>query len=220
MIIDHDHPLYRSKWKHQAQANMYNGAFYYSKEIVQNIIPNVQTDRNWVTVRVDDLCADHSIVFIHNNLHPERYEFLKNYNDLLLVCGVPSTCDKVKHLGTPIYLPLSIDMEYVQQFKVPYDMKHGTCYVGRPVKRRYTNVVLPSSVDILEGIKRQNLLPLMASYEYVYAVGRTAIEAKALGCKLKVYDPRFPDTELWQPLDNRDAAVLLQKELNKIDGCL
>jgi len=218
MIIDHDHPVYRAMWNIMPKENRYNGAFYYSKEIVKYIIPNVETKRNWLTIRVDDLCMDNSIVFIHNNLHPERYEYLRGYKDLILVCGVQETCDKVKHLGTPIYLPLSIDVEYVKQFKLPKEERHGACYVGRPYKRTYSGVDIPEGVDIIEGIKRQEMLPLMAKYETVYAVGRTAIEAKALGCKLKAYDPRFPKVSRWKVLDNRDAAKMLQKELDAIDG--
>lgn len=217
-IIDHNHPLYRRNWNAQAKPNRYNGAFYYSKEIVKNIIPNVQTDRPWVAVRVEGECFDRAIVFIHNNLHPERYDYLKNYKDLVLVCGVPETMEKVAHLGTPIYVPLSIDLEYVKQFAVPKEQRHGSVYVGRPIKRKYTNATIPDGIDIIEGVKRQDMLPMMAKYETVYAVGRTAIEAKALGCKLKAYDPRFPKVSVWKPLDNKEAAKILQKELDKIDG--
>ena len=58
----------------------------------------------------------------------------------------------------------------------------------------------------------------MAEYETVYAVGRTAIEAKILGCKLKAYDPRFPKVSRWKILDNKKAAKMLQEMLDEIDG--
>lgn len=219
LIINHDHPLYRKKWAMQSPANRKNGAFYYSKEICKNIIPNVNTDRHWLTVKVEDLCVDRAIVFIHNNLNSaDRYDYLKRYKDLVLVCGVPETMEKVAHLGTPIYLPLSIDVEYVKQFKLPKEERKGSVYVGRPIKRKYTGVTIPDGVDIIEGVKRQDMLPMMARYEYVYAVGRTAIEAKALGCKLKAYDPRFPKVSFWKVIDNLDAAKMLQTELDRIDG--
>ena len=65
MIIDHTHPIYREKRKSLENGNQYNGAYYYSVEIVKNIIPNVITDRNWVTIRLaDQPIPDHSIVFI------------------------------------------------------------------------------------------------------------------------------------------------------------
>ena len=73
-------------------------------------------------------------------------------------------------------------------------------------------------VDHLEDMNRSKLLEAMAEYKRVYAVGRCAIEAKCLGCEILPFDPRYPDPDLWQVLDNRDAAKLLQKELDKIDG--
>ena len=63
MIIDHTHPLYKSRLK-DAGNNKYNGAYYYSKEIVKNIIPNVKTDRNWITVNLPNI--DESIDLTYN----------------------------------------------------------------------------------------------------------------------------------------------------------
>ena len=215
MIISHMHPKYREK-----RANMsggkYNGAFYYSREIVKNIIPNVETDRNWTTINIKGYGADHAIVFIHNNLHPENYEWMKKYNDLVLICGVPDTCRKVQHLGKPIYLPISIDMEYIKQFQIPKkDKTKDAAFAGRKSKKR--GLELPKGIDYLEDLPRERLLRRMAEYRTIYAVGRTAIEARALGCIVKPYDPRFPDPELWQVLDNREAAHMLQIHLNMLD---
>lgn len=67
MIIDHTHIEYIQKWQGMNQASKYNGAYYYSCEIVENIIPAVKTDRNWITVNVKGVGCDHAIVFIHNN---------------------------------------------------------------------------------------------------------------------------------------------------------
>ncbi len=78
MIISHNNAEYRKKWEN-AGANQYNGAFYYSKEILKNIIPNVETSRNWVTVNVRGVGCNHAIVFVHNNLHPSNYEWLRQY---------------------------------------------------------------------------------------------------------------------------------------------
>ena len=215
MIICHNHPKYRQKWE-RAGRNKHNGAFYYSKEIVKNIIPLVDTDRNWITVNIPGVGCDHGIVFIHNNLHPENYDWLKTfgYKDLVLVCGIPETVEKVAHLGHAIYLPLSIDVENVKRFKTEKTKK--AAFVGRPAKRK--NVTLPEGIDIIEDLPRQKMLAKMAAYETIYAVGRTAIEAKALGCKLKAYDPRFPKVSRWKVFDNKDAAKMLQEELDKIDG--
>lgn len=215
MIIDHNHPLYRVKWQN-AGANAYNGAFYYSKEIAKNIIPRVKTNYNWITVNIEQTACDHAIVFIHNNLRPERYAWLENYKDLVLVCGVEETMAKVAHLGQPIYLPLSVDVEEVSRYRT--EKTKDTAFVGRPAKRNYAGVKLPLAIDYLENLPRTKLLEEMAQYKNVYAVGRCAIEAKVLGCQVKAYDPRFPNPERWKVLDNTQAAEILQQELNKLNN--
>jgi len=214
MIIDHTHPAYIRKWRNMT-GGRYNGAYYYSQEIRKNIIPNVETDRNWVLVNVGK-AADHSIVFIHNNLHPENYDYLKKYEDLVLVCGVRSTCDKVAHLGHAIYLPLSVDVAEIEKHKKPKTKE--TAYVGRKGKKRYDFIHLPEGTPCLEGLPRNELLSKMAEYKNIYAVGRTAIEGKILGCKVLVYDDRYPSTRIWRIIDNKDAAAMLQQKLDKIDG--
>ena len=98
VIIDHNNAVYQAK-RDSIGDGRYNGAYYYSEEIVSKIIPNVDTDRNWVTVNVPGVGADHAIVFIHNNKKPQNYEWLSQYKDLILVCGVPQTVPKVEHLG-------------------------------------------------------------------------------------------------------------------------
>lgn len=216
MVIDHTHPEYMRKWNICGR-NKWNGAYYYSKEIVKNIIPNVETDRNWVTVNIPGHAADHSIVFIHNNLHPERYEWLKRFDDIVLVCGVPETVEKVQHIATAIYLPLSIDVKYVEGFRVPEDIRDGVAFVGRKQKRRMKGTKLPKDVNIIEGLPRPKVLEAMAKCRQVYAVGRTAIEARALGCQVLPYDERFPDPDRWAVIDNKEAAQILQTKLDAID---
>ena len=221
MIYDHTHSWYFAKWKYSGN-NRWNGAYYYSIEIVKNIIPNVKTDRSWVTVNIPyqnrvpqfDACAEsHSIVFIHNNLHPENYDWLSRYDDLVLVCGIPETMDKIKHLGTPIYLPLSVDVEYIKQFQRPKTKEIAFC--GRKAKSGGHDF-LPGT-DFIHGMQRDKLLSVMAEYKKVYAVGRTALEAKVLSCEILPYDERFPDVSRWEVLDNSDAVKILQKKLDEID---
>ena len=115
MIYDHTDRRY--KLQQQSFSRKHNGAYYYSKELVDNIIPYIKTDRDWVTVNAVGMCSDRAIVFIHNNLNPDRYEWLKDYKDLILVCGIKDTCEKVSKYGTAVYLPLSVDVEYVKQFR-------------------------------------------------------------------------------------------------------
>ena len=212
MIIDHDHVFYRRLWA-LADSSRYNGAYYYSQEIVQNIIPFIKTDRNWVTINVPGACTNHSIVFIHNNVDMSRYEWLQDFDDLILVCGIPETCEKVKHLGKPVYLPLSIDAELVESFK--REQTKDVAYAGRAEKMTDQ---IPEGTDLITGLPRPILLSKMAQYKKVYAVGRIALEAKALGCEVLPYDPRFPDPDFWELRDNSDVIPMLQDALDKIDA--
>jgi len=222
MIIDHTNPYYKGRWTNSG-SNRFNGAYYYSKEIVENIIPLIKTDRSWVTVNIPQdnnepqFCqcgCEHAIVFIHNNLHPENYDWLSKYKDLILVCGVPETCDKVKHLGTPIYLPLSVDTEEVLTHET--EKTKGVCFAGRWSK--HLGGKFCANHDIITGLPRDRFLDKIAQYEKCFAVGRVAIEAKVLGCEILPYDPRFPDPSVWKVLDNKDAAEILQNKLNEIEG--
>lgn len=218
MIINHENREYRRRWN-LAGDDKYNGAYYYSREICKNIIPNIDTNRHWVTVNVQGMCYDHSIVFIHNNLYPELYDWLADFDDLVLVCGVPETCEKVAHLGKAIYLPLSIDTKYVKSFRVqPYEHMKLNAFAGRAEKAKKYYAKLPEGIDYLAGLPRPELLQSMARYKNIYAVGRTAIEAKCLGCKIKAYDERFPKVSMWKVVDNLEAAEMLQKMLDEIDG--
>lgn len=216
MIVSVDNPKYRLVLG-MLGGSRYNGAYYYAKEIEANIIPNVQTDRNWVLVNVEGEGFDHSIVFVHNNLHPEIYRWLKRYKDLVLVCGVRETCAKMHGFGTPVYLPLSVDVPYVESFRCEKDKE--TAYVGRSSKRygEGSSTKFDHSVALLEDMPREQLLSEMARYKRVFAVGRCAIEAKVLGCEVLPYDPRYPDPSVWRVLDNREAAKMLQAGIDGID---
>lgn len=211
MIIDHNHLFYRRRWALAGDAR-YNGAYYYSQEIVNNIIPKIKTDRNWVTINVPGACTDHSIVFIHNNVDPSRYEWMKDFKDLVLVCGVPQTCDLVKHLGTAVYLPLSIDIKSVQKFKT--EKTKEVAFAGRSEKKTKQ---IPKGTPCIEDINRYDFLSEMAKYKQIYGVGRVALEAKALDCEVLPYDERFPDPEIWVLRDNNEVVLILQQLLDEID---
>ena len=219
MILDHTEPNYVKKRNSLAEGNKFNGAYYYSREIVKNIIPHVKTDRNWVTVRLDDIpIPEHSIVFIHNNRNPNYYEFLRNYKDLILVCGLERTVDNMQYFGKAIYLPLSIDVEYVKRFRVEEKTKE-MAFAGRLIKiSKMYHAPVPKECDILTNMSQHRLLQAMADYKKVYCTGRTALQAKVLGCEIGVHDPNFPDPCIWKVIDNRDAAKMLQNILNEIDG--
>lgn len=214
MIISHESPIYQAQ-RAKLGPSFHNGAYYYSVDIVKNIIPNVKTDRNWITIMVDKDCMDHSIYFLHNNLYTYKYNFIKNYDDVIVVAGTLETARRCRSIGRGcIYLPLSIDVEHVSQFKVKHKTKE-VAYAGRAFKI-YSELV-PNGVDKLCNMDHDKLLKEMAKYKQIYAVGRTAIEAKVLGCEVLPYDPRFPDPSVWQILDNKDAAKILQEGLDYYD---
>lgn len=220
MIINHNHPDWLAIWNKDTPArqdNKWNGAYYYSREICDNIIPLVRTDRHWMTIDLVNNGMDHSIIFAHNNVRTERYDYLRRNDDVILVCGLPETAEKLRPIARAIYLPLSVDVEYVKSFKVKRKTK-DTAYVGRRRKiREILGTSLPEDIDYLCNLPREELLAEMAKYKNVYAVGRTAIEAKILGCNVLPYDPRFPDPERWEILDNKEAAAILQQKLDEID---
>ena len=112
-------------------------------------------------------------------------------------------------------MPISIDVDYVKQF-IPASKTKKAAFVGCPTKKYLGR--LPDDIDYIEGLRRDKLLARMAEYETIYAVGRCALEAKVLKCKLKPYDDRFPKVSKWKVIDNKDAAKMLQEMLDEIDG--
>lgn len=219
MIIDHRHPLYVKKYRKLRNGNQYNGAYYYSKEIVKNIIPSVQTDRNWITIRLPEMTVhpDHSIIFIHNNRNPNYYSYLKEYKDCILVCGLPQTAENLRFFGKTIYLPLSVDVKAVEKYKVKNKTKE-VAYAGRKIKLNYMNNRVPKDTPVLSDMPQSQLLREMAKYKKIYASGRTAIQAKILECEVLPHETNFPDSNFWKIVDNKEAAKILQDKLNIIDG--
>ena len=221
-IIDTTDPNYEAykKMFHPNGSGAHNGAYYYSKEIVKNIIPNVETWRPWDTLGMKFLrSTDHAIVFLHHNLNHDRvYGWLSRYKDLVYVCSTKQTYDwAVKRPnGRAVFLPLSIDVEYVSQFKVKKTKE--ACYAGnlwgfkKPDIKKY----VPEGADFPpKNLPRDELLRFVAPYKICYAVGRSAMEASALHCKVKNCDSRYEGIE-WAVLDNAAAAKLLQKALDQL----
>ena len=213
MNITHDHPLYRAKRAKQGFGK-YNGAYYYSKNICKYFIPNIKTDRKWVTVRLPELNEnlDHSIVFIHNCRNPNYYEYLMHFKDVICVCSTPRVVDNMVFYGKPILLPLSVDVESIKKYRVKEKTKEEA-FAGRRLKM--TNRI-PSSADILTDMPKTKLLREMAKYKKIYAVGLTALEARVLGCEIGVYDNLYPDPSFWKVVDCKDAAKMLQKMLKSL----
>ena len=199
-----------------------NGAHYYAQEIEANIIPLVKTDRNWDCLGMKTTQHyDHSIIFLHHNLNfANTYKWVSKRNDVILVASSWATYAAAQDAGYKvIYLPLSVDVDYVQQFKSPKTKR--ACYAGNrwSFKEKDLSEMVPDYVDYPPtNIPRDDLLKFIAPYRECYCIGRCAIEAKILGCEIRVCDSRYPDPDYWKVLDNKEAAKILQKELDKIDN--
>ena len=219
MIIDHNDPRYQAVLNKQSafrKRNRHNGGYYYSTEIVKNIIPFIKTDRNWMTVDLNSVVLDHTIAFVHHNIHSEWYERWKGH-DAILVCGMPETVEKVKDFGHAIYLPMSVDVEYVKQFYQPVKDKE-VCFVGRREKR---TAQVPDDIPNLWEIPRSDLLTELAHYKKAYAVDRCAIECNVLGVEVLEYGYDYGvhhGPEFWKVRDNREMVPILQAEIDKIDN--
>lgn len=200
----------------------HNGAHYYADEIERNIIPLVKTGRNWDCLGMKMTNhPDHCIMFLHHNLNFNTvYGWLKRYKDVILVVSSWVTYAAAQNAGyRVIYLPLSVDVEYVKKFRTEKTKK--ACYAGNKwgFKLKDLAKYVPKDVDYPpRDLPRDKLLEFMAPYKECYAVGRCAIEAKILGCEIKVCDSRYPDPEYWEIIDNKDAAKILQRELDKVDN--
>lgn len=212
LIFSHESPLYRDSLRTR---NHNNGAYWYSVEICEHIIPRVKTDRPWVTIGYDGQCFDHAIVFAHSNLYPHVYKYLEPFEDLVLVCSWPQQMEAVKQWGRPLFLPMSVDTEYVRRFARPKDRE--LCFAGR-MEKCTTALKHTPGLDFISEVERDVFLTELARYRKVYGIDRVAIEAKVLGCEVLPYDRRFPDPSFWRVLDSRDAAEILQAELDKVDG--
>ena len=213
--IDHTHPIYK-QLRNRIGKSRWNGAYYYSIEICDRIIPNIKTDRPWITINTNGYVRgfDRAIVFAHNHKGcPSHYEWLKGYKDLIFVCSERDDMPKLEHLGTPIYLPLSVDVEYVKKFRTDVKTK-DVAFFGRMERVKEIADQLPDGIEYVSGMKRERMLRKMAEYRTVYAVDRVAIEAQILGCKVLPYPDR------WKVIDSLEAVPMLQKELDKIDGPL
>lgn len=224
-IIDTTDPNYEAykKMFHPGGSGVHNGAYYYSKEIVENIIPNIETNRPWDTMGMKFLRSnDHAIVFLHHNLSWDRvYSWLRRYKDQVLVCSTQPTYEWAKTVtgAHAVFLPLSIDVDYVKQFKTKKTKL--ACYAGNRwgFKRKDENENIPDYVDFPPpNLPREENLKFMAQHKELYAIGRCALEGLTLGCEIKPFYHKYMDPSYWKLLDNKDAAKILQRELDLLDN--
>lgn len=213
MIFSHLSP----EWK-ELNIPHDNGAYFYSKELYENIIPKIKTKRDWVLINVVNQCIDGAIVFIHNNANPERYEWLRPYKNLILVCSQIKTLSSIIEMFPKyhsIYLPLSIDTKYVSKFKAKRKTRQ-IAYYGRLVKCP-EKILNNPKITKISGEDREKCLKEVGKYKTVYAIGRCALEAKCLGCKVISHEGEYENTD-FELLDNSEVIEELQRLLNEIDG--
>ena len=221
MNITHEHPEYMELREKMNPKHRNNGCWWYSNEIVKNIIPRVKTDREWNTVgREFEGMHDGMIVFLHDNSTPWNYQWLKKYKDLVLVCSSDYTMRSVIYSGHTVFLPMNIDTRYVRKFR-RLKKTRETCFVGNSWVYKNLRRSIPGDVDFLTGMDRPELLKELAKYKRAFAIDRCALEARVLKCEVVPMLVRYGCTmygrDLEKPLDNRKAAKILQDELNKID---
>lgn len=194
-----------------------NGAYWYSKELLERVIPNIKTDRNWILINAEHICMDHSIVFIHNNAHPERYDWLKECKDLILVCSTVKTLETMIEMYPKfhsIFIPLSIDVHYVEKFKAKRKTKK-VCYYGR-LEKCPKKLMKDDKIVKLGNDDRDKLLKEVAKFKTVYAIGRCALEALALKCEVISHEGEYEGVK-FNLLDNKEIIPELQRLLNEID---
>ena len=212
-IISHESPEYL-----KLPISHDNGAFFYSKEMFENVVPYIKTDRNWILINAENQCFDHSIVLIHNNAHPERYEWLTPYRDLILVCSTIKTLKTLIEMFPHqhcIFIPLSIDTNYVKKFKAKRKTR-DVAYFGR-LEKIPKEIAEDPSIDKIFGTDREKILKELSKYRKVYAIGRCALEAKCLGCEVESHAGEYEGVE-FELIDNKEIIPELQRILDEIDG--
>lgn len=198
-------------WIRLGIGNTNNGAHHYAREIEDIILPELELTNSIVTAGAGlykpHEIPDGSIILCHNNKTPGKsYRALFRKN-MLWVCSKESTVEKMEAFRErAVYIPLSIDTQYVAQFKT--EKTREIAFVGNPwgFKREYL-ASLPKHIDQLNGLSRKELLMEMAKYKKVIAEGRCLMEAQVLGCEGEIPDYNDPSlgTVFVEPLDNRDV---------------
>ena len=210
MIFSHLSPEYTElKLPHD------NGAYWYSKDLLERIVPNIKTERDWMLINVKNQCTDRAIVFVHECRDFDYYDWLKPYKDLILVCSHPIVVENLikkfpkYHI---IYLPLSIDLDYVTKFKVKRKTKKEA-FFGR-ISKCPEKLMKDENIAKICGDNREELLKEVAKYKTIYANGRCAVEAKALGCK--IINP-YGEVREVNVIDNKQVIAELQRLIDEID---
>lgn len=195
----------------------FNGALFYSKEIVESFIPNIETDYHWQTIN-HQKAPDHCIVFVHSNNALGRYDYLLKYKDIILVCSTNHSVSQLQKRGHKqvIYVPLSIDTDYLDKFKC--EQKNGTVACGNvwAFTQSMKDFFRLNKIKHYHDIPRVSLLEIIGKSEKVFAIGRTAMEAIYLGAEVIQPEKEYPVEKYDTYFSQSDAIKIMQKELDKL----
>ena len=215
MNITTDDLNYKAMREKLPYSSSFNGLYYYAKTIEQHIMPRVETDRPWNTIGLR-ACGgyDRMIVFIHSNSDTAQYVWLNRHKDIVIVSGARQTYEKMKQFGFSVYLPLSCDIDEIRAFGKGIKKDQEACFMGNPWPMYQDEIekYVPPEVHRFGTMPREKLLPIVAHYKTVYAIGCSAVEARALGCEIKKRSDKYDPSDF--PLfDCADAAKCLQRAL-------
>lgn len=215
-VVGTDSVKYKS-WRSMRSGGINNGAYWYAKEIEDIILPALDMNLYVITAgstlhKANEVPND-ALVICHSNDKPRNSYMHLFHKNILWVCSKPSTVLIMQSYGEKaVYVPLSIDTEYVKQFKTKKTRE--IAFVGNAwgYKSDYL-ASLPKDVHQLTNLPRDQLLTEMAKYKTVIADGRCNIEAQVLGCKVQLpkYD-KFETIER-EVVDSRDAIPYWQEAL-------
>lgn len=201
-------------WRARQGIGRNNGAYWYAKEIENIILPELSHLNLWINTVGANFFTPREIpkgavIVCHDNINTVR-TYMKLFRlGVLWICSKQEVADILtEHGEKAVYIPLSVDTEYVKQFKRKRRTK-DTAYVGNAwsFKKKYLSS-LPDNIDQLNGMEREDLLKEMAKYRNVIAEGRCLIEAMVLGANWSL--PTYENINIIERevLDTREALPM------------
>lgn len=198
-------------WYSRQGMSRNNGAYWYAKEIEDIILPSLNNLNLWINTVGSGFyqareVPDRAVIVCHDNIRTLK-SYMKFFGKKILwVCSKQSSATLLSSKGeNAIYIPLSIDVEYVEQFKRKRRTK-DIAYVGNAwgFKKEYLSS-LPSNIVQLNGMDRDDLLKEMSKYRTIIAEGRCLMEAKVLGAKTELPTHGYGDIVDREVIDSRQV---------------
>lgn len=209
-----------SSWHGQKMTGRNNGAYWYSKEIDEIILPEFKDLPLFVVTAGATLLKpfqvpDGAVVICHDNRTTQKSYRQLFKKGILWVCSKHSTVNSLTSLGEKaVYVPLSIDAHYVAKYKRK-NKTGDTAFVGNAwgFKKEYL-ASLPADIVQLSDMERVDLIREMAKYKRVIAEGRCLMEAQVLGAETEV--PKYQnglEAVYVEALDSREALPYWREAL-------